>query len=146
MRPIFDKPEMKSRRRQLRRDATLAEKLLWHALRNLKIENLRVQRQYSIDDFVVDFYAPRARLAIEVDGITHESHEAAARDRWRQRIIESYGIEFFRVTDEAIFRNVGEVCDAIEKRMLECAGIREEGVRRRKRKERLPRKRLSGRE
>jgi very-short-patch-repair endonuclease len=60
-----------------------AEVILWQRLRNRQVEGYKFRRQYSIGRFVVDFYCPEKRLAIEVDGESHFVEEADLRDRER---------------------------------------------------------------
>ena len=79
---------MKETRRQLRREATRAEKVLWQCIRDNRIADCKFRRQFSVTQYVLDFYSPEVRLAIEVDGITHESAVAKSKDKVRQYRIE----------------------------------------------------------
>jgi very-short-patch-repair endonuclease len=72
---IYTKKSMQERRRNLRNNSTKAEQLLWEELRNKKL-GVRSLRQYSIGSYVVDFYCPELKLAIEVDGAVHDSSDA----------------------------------------------------------------------
>jgi very-short-patch-repair endonuclease len=74
----------------------------------------KFRRQHSVDRFVIDFYCPELKLAIEVDGDTHFTPPALVRDRDRQNHIESFGIRFIRVTNEDVYRNLDAVLDNIE--------------------------------
>jgi very-short-patch-repair endonuclease len=56
------------RARELRRQMSLPEIVLWQALRKARLGGLRFRRQHPIGPYIVDFYCPAARLAIEVDG------------------------------------------------------------------------------
>ncbi len=70
------------RARELRRDMTPAEKLLWERLRGGQLNGLRWRRQQVIDGFIVDFYCHAARLVVELDGAVHNNQVEydAARD------------------------------------------------------------------
>jgi very-short-patch-repair endonuclease len=60
---IFNKTSEIDKRRSLRKRLTLAETLLWEALRNRKLEGLKFRRQYSIGSYVVDFYCSEKKIA-----------------------------------------------------------------------------------
>ena len=49
---------------------THAEVLLWNYVRRKQIHNIRFRRQFSIEQFIIDFYSPQLKLAIEIDGLT----------------------------------------------------------------------------
>ncbi|MDP1994068.1 MAG: DUF559 domain-containing protein, partial [Ignavibacteria bacterium] len=59
---------LKVTRRKLRQDQTFLEEVLWAQLRDRKCLGIKFRRQYSIDKFVIDFYSPEIKLAIELDG------------------------------------------------------------------------------
>ncbi|MBE7380709.1 MAG: endonuclease domain-containing protein [Leptolyngbya sp. SIO1E4] len=91
-------PALKVRARELRRNMAPAEQKLWkHYLRHF---SFRVMRQRPIDNFIVDVYCAALRLAIEVDGESHASLEAQARDAERTKILEGYGLSVMRFTNE----------------------------------------------
>ncbi len=76
----FNRTTEKVKRRQLRKDQTMAEKLIWRYLRNRKTEHIKFRRQYSIDKFILDFYSPELKLAVEIDGDVHELPEQKEHD------------------------------------------------------------------
>ena len=67
---IYNSSNLKPRRRQLRNRATETEVLLWNKLRRRQL-GFKFVRQYSVSGYVIDFYAPQIRLAIELDGEYH---------------------------------------------------------------------------
>ena len=69
----------------------------------------RFRRQYSIGGFVIDFYCPKLKIAIEIDGDSHFSEEDGDRDKERQKIIESFGIKFLRFTNQDVYLNPEQV-------------------------------------
>ncbi len=99
-------------RRTLRRTAPEAERKLWQALRTGGL-GTKFRRQYSVDAFVLDFYAPQSKLAVEVDGDSHFTPEAMAYDAERTRHLASFGIEVLRVTNAEVRNNLDGVLSAI---------------------------------
>ena len=63
---IFNNPELKERRRELRKKSTPAEIELWKKLKNKSLEGRKFRRQYSIEKFILDFYCVEERLGIEL--------------------------------------------------------------------------------
>ncbi len=115
MTEIFNKGFLKSRRKDLRNNMPKAEWLLWAELRNKKLKGYRFRRQASINSFVVDFYCPQLRLAIEIDGDSHCGDKAAYYDDFRQKNIESLGIKVIRFTNNNVYENIDEVIERIKK-------------------------------
>lgn len=95
----YNRKELKTRRQELRRNQTKAELKLWEYIRNRQIEGIKFRRQFSIDNFVVDFYSPELKFAIEADGDTHFKDEEVLKDVRRQKHLEKYGIRFLRFTN-----------------------------------------------
>lgn len=95
----------------LRNNMTLAEILLWKKLKNKQLCGLDFHRQKPIDEFVVDFFCPKLRLAIEIDGDSHEGK--LERDSKRQQNIEQFGVRFLRFSDEEVKQNLEAVIDSI---------------------------------
>ncbi len=112
MTKIFNKKSEKEKRRKLRNNPTYTEKILWNSLRRRQICDVRFLRQYSVNYFVIDFYAPKIKLAIEVDGSSHIGKEDY--DKARQEYIEDFGIEVIRFTNENVTRNINKVVAQIE--------------------------------
>lgn len=65
----------------------------------------------------MDFYCPRLKLAIEVDGDSHFSEKSEPYDKEREGFIESFEISFLRFTNRDIYENLDEVLAAIKARM-----------------------------
>jgi len=104
-------PALVERAKQLRKNMTPAEKKLWYQyLRDFKY---RVLRQRPIDQFIVDFYCAHLRLVIEVDGDSHFSDNAKAYDMARSQILEGYGLNVLRFTNEQVLQNFEAVCASI---------------------------------
>jgi very-short-patch-repair endonuclease len=87
---------------------------LWSQLRGKQVHGYKFRRQYGVGPYVIDFYCPALKLAIELDGASHFEVGAPARDQARQRYIESFGIRFLRFTNVEVCRNLDGVLTAIE--------------------------------
>ena len=92
---------------------TEAEKYLWKRIRKKQINGLRFRRQYSVKGFVLDFYCPEIKLAIEIDGEYHYKGYQPIYDRERQRLLEWLGISFIRFRNNEVMENIEKVLDKI---------------------------------
>jgi very-short-patch-repair endonuclease len=115
----FNKKEMQARRRQLRSNMTYCEKLLWMYIRKQQT-NERFLRQFSIDNFVIDFYCPKLKLAIELDGSIHDLPEQKEYDLNRQKYLEKYGVHFLRITNEELLGNSDKAFARLEIEIKNC--------------------------
>ena len=75
---------------------TFSEVKLWNEIKNGKLMGYDFDRQRPIGNFIVDFYCKDLKVAIEIDGITHEDHEILLKDKIRQEELESFGVAFLR--------------------------------------------------
>ncbi len=82
--------------RALRREMTLPEVILWQALRRRFVNRLRFRRQHPVGTYVLDFYCPSARLAVEVDGLAHDNAARRQRDERRDEWLNARGIKVLR--------------------------------------------------
>ena len=110
---LFNRSSERDKRRSLRSNMPLAEKLLWGRLRGKQVEGCKFRRQYSIGAFVVDFYAPELKLAIELDGDSHAGADAQMYDAERQAFLESKGVRVVRFTNQQVYEALAGVVDAI---------------------------------
>ena len=98
--------------RYLRHKDTKAEKILWKELRNRKLR-VKFRRQHPMEKFILDFYAPEIKLAIELDGSPHkEGHEY---DRSRTEYFKSLGIKVIRFWNHEIEKDLERVIEKIKK-------------------------------
>ena len=74
----------------------------------------KFKRQYSVDHFVIDFYCPELKLAIEIDGGTHNTSEKKKKDIIRQKYLEGFNVNFVRIKDEELFGNSNNAFSKIE--------------------------------
>jgi very-short-patch-repair endonuclease len=98
------------RARQLRQDATDAERRLWSALRDRRLSGYRFRRQYPIGLFIVDFACTRHRLIVEADGGQHADSDA---DRHRTACLEREGWRVLRFWNNDILANTNGVIEVI---------------------------------
>jgi very-short-patch-repair endonuclease len=101
------------RRRKLRASMPPTEVLLWSQLKGKQMRGCKFKRQYGVGSYVVDFYCPGLRLAIELDGDSHFLDGAEARDMVRQSFIESFGISFLRFPNVEVMNNLDGVLETI---------------------------------
>lgn len=109
---VFNNKSYKTLRQTLRHNMSQPERILWQKLRAKQMYGYKFRRQYGIDNFVVDFYCTRARLAIEIDGETHYGKNRKC-DLTRQNHIESFKIRFLRFTNKEVTRNLVGVLERI---------------------------------
>ena len=88
------------------------EILLWQKINNKK-SGYKFRRQYSIENYVIDFYCPELKLAIEVDGLTHNDLKSAEEDELRQKHIESLGIKIIRFSSTEIFEDLDSIATQV---------------------------------
>ena len=103
---------VKGAARQMRKEPTRSESLLWSALRNRRLASRKFRRQHPVGRFILDFYCQEERLAVEVDGPVHETQRQA--DGERQQILESIGIRFLRLPAALIEGDLPAALAAIE--------------------------------
>ncbi|MBD2384370.1 endonuclease domain-containing protein [Cylindrospermum sp. FACHB-282] len=113
MTELYNKTSEKEKRQFLRNNMPPAEKIVWEKLRRQQIEGCKFRRQYSIDVFVVDFYSPELKLAIEIDGDSHFQNGAQAYDYERQSFLESKGTRFLRFTNQQVYQELEGVITII---------------------------------
>ena len=110
----YNKSSEKEKRRKLRQNQTNAEELVWRYLRNKQMLGYKFKRQYSIDHFVIDFYCPELKLAVEVDGESHNNPEQGEYDIKRQKYLEKFNVKFVRIKDEDLIGNPNQALMKIE--------------------------------
>lgn len=102
-----------ARRRALRRDASDAEAALWTHLRGRRLAGFKFRRQHPCGPFILDFFCPARRLAVELDGGQRFEPGAERYDAWRTELIAARGIEIVRFSNDQIFREREAVLLAI---------------------------------
>ena len=110
---IFNNKSLTARRRAFRRSLSKAEAVLWTCFSRKQMKGFKFRRQYSVNQYVIDFYCPELKLAIEVDGDSHFNDISEKYDKERQKFIESFGIRFLRFTNINIYDNIDGVLQTI---------------------------------
>ena len=110
--------EKLQRAKELRRDMTPAEKILWQELRGNKI-GVHFRRQQVIAGFIVDFYCHRVDLVIELDGAIHEKDEQKESDLERDRVLSEMGLRVVRFRNEEVRKDLPEVLKKIRELVSE---------------------------
>ena len=109
--------KLKSFSRELRKNMTDAEKLLWSKIRRKQLKNLHFYRQQIIGNYIVDFYCPKAKLVIELDGGTHYSEIGKERDEYRDDYLRHLDLKVLRFSNAEVFDDLSTVLDMIWRRI-----------------------------
>ncbi len=102
---------------KLRREATETEQILWAHLRKEQVLGVRFYRQKPIGNYIVDFYCPKAKLVIEIDGSQHFEEECEKHDKKRDEYLKLKNLTVLRLTNLDIFNNLDSVMDVIYKKV-----------------------------
>ena len=92
--------------RQLHRDQTDAEKLLWYSVRGRQLFGLKFRRQYPVGPYILDFYCYAYRLCIELDGGQHDESAGIQHDEQRQIFLTSHGIHTLRFSNNDVLQDI----------------------------------------
>lgn len=111
-------PHLKILARELRKNPTKSELILWQAIRR-KVLGVEFHRQVPIDQFIVDFYCHELFLAIEVDGLYHEAPDQKAYDRVRQERLEDLGVRLVRFSANDVENNGSSVISKLRRKVNE---------------------------
>ncbi len=103
---------LKKYSRELRKNMTDAERCLWSKVRAKQLNGYQFYRQRIIGNYIVDFFCPRAKLVIEVDGSQHYSDEIGA-DRIRDEYMKNHELKVLRFSDYDVLKNVDGVVENI---------------------------------
>lgn len=109
----YSDPTRKEIRQQLRRCATQPEQLLWRYLRGRQTNGLKFRRQHGVGLYILDFYCPELRLAIELDGDSHYSELGAQQDMGRDMFLQKHNIKTVRFTNHEVMTNIEGVLSVI---------------------------------
>jgi len=97
------RPYLQTFRTELRKNLTPAEASLWSLLKGSKLDGRKFRRQHSVGDYILDFYCPAERLAVELDGQVHRSERAELYDYERKLFLNYYGILVIRFENYLVF-------------------------------------------
>jgi very-short-patch-repair endonuclease len=99
--------------RNLRKEQTKAEKILWEKLRNRNICGFKFRRQQIIDEMIVDFFCPGKKLVVELDGPYHNDPLQRIKDTERDQELENLGFKVVRFTNDQIINDLDKVISQI---------------------------------
>lgn len=108
-------PALRTFRKALRNRLTPAEARLWAYLQRAQLEGRKFRRQHSVGGYILDFYCPSERLAVELDGAAHDSDMAQQYDRERDRFLRHCGILVLRFENKWVFQQPDAVLAEIAK-------------------------------
>lgn len=103
--------ERRLQRRELRARETEAERRLWDALRNRRLDGWKFRRQHHLGPYVVDFVCLAARVVVEVDGPVHSEQQEY--DRYRDEYLRALGYTVLRFENRAVFDHLPQVLERI---------------------------------
>jgi len=104
--------------RNLRKNQTDAEQILWLKLRNRRFLNVKFRRQFTIEPYIVDFVCLDLKLIIELDGSQHI--EQAEFDRERTLFLNQRGFKVIRFWNNDLFTQIEVVLESIRLAVIEC--------------------------
>ena len=110
---IHSLPHLAEFRRDLRSNLTPAEAAFWDLVKNSSLNGRKFRRQHSVGNYILDFYCPSEKLAVELDGSSHFSGKGEAYDRERKQYLESVGIIVLRFENQLVFNETEWVLDVI---------------------------------
>ncbi|MDD5167266.1 MAG: DUF559 domain-containing protein [Syntrophales bacterium] len=99
--------------RNLRSNMTDAERLIWSKVRRKQIGDLQFYRQKNIGDYIVDFYCPKGKLIVELDGGQHYEIAGMKKDQERDRYLRTLGFAVLRFSDIDVLKNIDGVVERI---------------------------------
>ena len=104
-------------RKNLRNSLTPAEAILWKNLQRSQLDGKKFRRQHSIGNFIVDFYCPECRLAVELDGEGHFNSMASEYDAQRTAFLNNLDIRVIRFENRMVFEDLEGVLEAIRRHL-----------------------------
>ena len=112
-------PETIANARRLRRSLSPPEARLWGRLRARAPGTPVFRRQHPVGPYVIDFYCGKARLAVEIDGVSHDTADRPERDARKDAWLRRQGITVMRVPAGEVARRIDNVADAIVRLAVE---------------------------
>ncbi|OGF69162.1 hypothetical protein A2930_03040 [Candidatus Giovannonibacteria bacterium RIFCSPLOWO2_01_FULL_45_34] len=115
MKHIYNNKILRDRRKELRHNQTKTERVLWRYLSKRQSGSKRFFRQYSVGGYIIDFYCPKARLAIELDGGGHTTNEQKLYDAERTEYLNGNNIKVLRFWNADVINDIdGVIAKIIE--------------------------------
>ena len=114
---LTNKPELKTIRQSLRTNGTPAEATLWRILKNKQFDGWRWRRQHSIGNIILDFYCPKAKLGIELDGNHHFSSGGQIADDIKTEILHDFGIKVIHIENNQLWKMPDAILELIKQEL-----------------------------
>jgi len=111
---IHNRKYLKQFRKDLRNNLTPAEATLWKALQKSQLEERKFRRQHSVGNYILDFYCPGEKLAIELEGQQHYTASGSERDNIRDEFLKTINIKVLRFENKEVFDNLEDVLEKIK--------------------------------
>ena len=125
---IFNLPQYRDRRVDLRKNPTEPEKRFWKAVRGKQL-GVKFRRQHGIGHYIVDFYCPEWQLVVELDGDSHFHPEAKIADAERDSYLQNLGLRVLRFTNQYVMQNLeGVLIKVLESNPTPALPLPGEGV------------------
>lgn len=105
-------------RKKLRHNLTAAELKLWYFVKNKQVDGFKFRRQFGIGKFIIDFYCPESKLAVEIDGDSHFDLKTKARDYTRDKYLKSFKINVLRFNNSEVIENIEGVIEKIRSYLI----------------------------
>ena len=112
-------PKLKEKARRLRAQMTGSERKLWARLHRKQVESVQCYTQRPIGNYIVDFYAPKAKLVVEVDGSQHMESQHVAMDSRRDAHLASEGLQVLRFDNLQVLKEIEGVMEVILRAVAE---------------------------
>ena len=113
MQPVHNQRVLKQRRKELRHSLTPAEAALWRSLQRSQVAGKKFRRQHSVGSYILDFYCPECRLAVELDGQGHFNSVKSEYDYRRSEYLKKVNIRVLRFENRLVFENLEGVLHMI---------------------------------
>jgi very-short-patch-repair endonuclease len=107
--------------RRMRRVPTRSEDRLWSWLRDRRFDGYKFRRQVPFAGYILDFYCPQLKLALEVDGRHHQTAWMSEYDSARSIVLNEHGIHLVRIPNELLIRDSRLAAQCIEAAVLRAA-------------------------
>lgn len=114
MKFTYNNPNFIGRRRVLRENQSEVERLMWHYLCGKQFYGLKFFRQYGVGSYILDFYSPAKRLAVEIDGGQHNKNKQEIIDRRRTEYLKNKNIKVLRFWNNEVLNNIDGVLEKIK--------------------------------
>jgi|SRR6185437_8825830 len=111
---FYNRKEHEQKRKELRNKGTAAEAALWIRLKGSQLEGRKFRRQYSVENYILDFYCTSEKLAIELDGAPHFTIDGSRYDDDREKVLKKFGIRVLRYENKLIYNSIESVLEDIK--------------------------------